>query len=270
MNPKLVTQFNRLIRTPLLILVIALQSSASFANTNYSEGLQAYLDSNYELAQAMWLKGAQGNHAKSMFNLGLLHQQRKIERADPAKAEKWFALAAKNGYAPASFHLATWLRQKGGDSQRIRQLEQQAAAAGFAPAMNKLGLSNSTNPTSLAAVNTRSVDSQGGRPNTSSNNKQYQRESWIQNLSQEQWTIQMLAFKERSKVHDFIDRHDLHQRAAYFRENSSNGVLYKLIYGAYGSKEQAELARQNLSGRLKEYGPWLRPVANIQQVIAKQ
>lgn len=245
-------------QTMSMLLCLCLAMPNAMANSNYSEGLQAYLDGNYELAQAMWLKAAQNNHARSMFNLGLLHQQNKIERAEDEKAEQWFSLAAKNGYVPANYHLAQWLREKGGNAQRIRALEQQSAAAGY-PATRARAIAGA--PKTSPA---RNADG------TSSTTEPYQRESWIQGLPPTQWTIQMLAFKEKSKVHQFIDEHDLHRRAAYFKEASNDGVLYKLIYGAYGSKEQAELARQNLSGNLKEYGPWLRPVANIQSVIAQQ
>lgn len=279
MTTRTSSQLKQLAQTFCLAISLGLASSV-FADQNrpYSEGLKAYLSGDYEVAQSFWLQGARASDAKSMFNLGLLHQQEKITKPDLAKAEKWFRLAAKSGYAPAAYHLAMWLQERGAAAQDVNELLRLAANAGFAPAVMKLSgtapevqvTRGSRTAVSAMAKNTPSQVSSSRATSKQNAKPRYQDETWIKSLSPKHWTIQMLAFKEQSKVRSFIDDHQLYNDAAYFAETSSGSRLYKLIYGSYTSKDQAEAARQNLSATLREYGPWLRPVSAVQAVIANQ
>ena len=69
-----------------------------YVDQDYRDGLQAYFDNDYKQAQTFWLTSAKAGNARSMFNLGLLHEQGKIKGADPSKAYEWFELASKAGY----------------------------------------------------------------------------------------------------------------------------------------------------------------------------
>ena len=80
----------------------------------------------------------------------------------------------------------------------------------------------------------------------------------------------MLAFSDESKVQGFIDQHSLHQNAAYFVESKDGVSVYKLVYGAYISKERADRARSALSPALKKHGPWLRELNAVQTIIRQQ
>ncbi|MFT5571098.1 MAG: TPR repeat protein [Cryomorphaceae bacterium] len=250
-----------------LVMLASLSVTNAYTQSDYSAGMQAYLDGEFKQAQSYWLKSAKAKNAKSMFNLGLLHQRRHLSNADDGKAEKWFRLSARNGYAAAYYHLAMWLSERGSSKIEINKLLLAADKAGFAPASVKLGKTPSK-PLVLASKATQKA----AMPDVISNApaQRYRREAWISSLPSSQWTIQMLAFNEQVKVRNFIDDHGLHVQAAYFAESDSESVLYKLIYGAYGSKQQAEFARQNLSSDLKQYGPWLRPVVSVQSVINAQ
>jgi hypothetical protein len=261
------------------VILGALSANAVYANgqSDYSAGVQAYLEREYDQAQSFWLRGAKAKDAKSMFNLGLLHQRHQLSNADDGKAEKWFRLSARSGYAAAYYHLAMWLSERGGSKIEINKLLQAADNAGFAPASVKLGKTPAKPYVPASAENVSSVPTTASVANksapediASSHAQRYQREAWISSLEPSLWTIQMLAFQEQTKVREFIDDHSLHEHAAYFAEGDSSEVLYKLIYGAYESKVQAEVARQNLSGELKQHGPWLRSVASVQSVINAQ
>ena len=102
------------------------------------------------------------------------------------------------------------------------------------------------------------------------NEKGFNRESWLLGQSSDFWTIQMLAFSDESKVRGFIDQHSLHQNAAYFVESKDGASVYKLVYGAYISKERADRARSALSPALKKHGPWLRELNAVQTIIRQQ
>lgn len=236
-------------------------SAETAGNGDYSAGLSAYIDGDFSLAQSMWLKAARQDHNRAMFNLGLLHQQEKISNADAAKARRWFRLAGEGGYAAADFHHANWLLEQGGDQREIRGYLERAAYNGYLPASQKI------NSSLLLASDTdgKTVDTTPG-----SLQLDYLDQHWLKRRNAFAWTIQVLAFNELEKVKQFIDRHSLHDRAAYFPQRTGDGLLYKLVYGEFADKEAAEKARVELNSALQEHGPWLRTLASVQAVIDQQ
>lgn len=248
---------------------------SAFADS-YSDGMKAYMQGDYELAQVQWLQAVKQNDAKAMFNLGLLHEQNKIASADQKKSENWYRLSGKHGYAAADFHLANLKLLNKGSENEVRVLLRRATSRGFAPAKKLLAkLKTGSDGTSLAVDLDAKIDESLLASVTEPTAKQprierYLTEDWITSKRSSDWTIQMLAFQDQAKVREFIDLHQLHSNAAYFVESNKGDRLYKLIYGAFNSKEQADAARQKLSTTLKEYGPWLRSIASVQQVIKQQ
>lgn len=230
-------------------LLLMLATPALVAADDYSDGMRAYMQKEYLQAQSYWLKGAEKNDAKSMFNLGFLHEQGLLPEASIAKAESWYRLAGQNGYPAADYHLAQLVRAHKlpiRDPAAADQLIKRAAQQGYAPARREVG---------KGAITTQD----SGR---------YLDESWIRSQRAAGWTIQLLAFEDLAKVREFIETHGLHERAAYFAERGPRGTLYKLIYGAYESKDQAASARQSLPENLRQHGPWLRTIGSVQKVIA--
>ena len=71
----------------MLLCLPAYAQDDLFQQADYAAGLQAYLDEDYQVARTHWLKAAQANDAKSMFNLGLLHERGLISGADEQKAD---------------------------------------------------------------------------------------------------------------------------------------------------------------------------------------
>lgn len=235
----------------------SLLATASLSDDeSYSGGLKAYLAGNYELAQSHWLAGARANDAKSMFNLGLLHEQEKVANANLDKALEWFRLAGDRGYAAADYHLAVWLEQRG-EKTKAAELMQRAAEREYAPAKQRLS----------GVLSRHSKHTQAPSSGVPSSESEFNSEAWINSKPGHYWTIQMLAFKDYLKVQSFIKDHGLEKNAAYFVERSSDGIFYKLIYGAYNTKDKADFARQNLSADLRAHGPWLRPIASVQEAI---
>jgi len=256
----------------ILIVLSAFTALLSYADEDnygdqgYSAGFQAYLDGDYQSAQSYWLQSAKSGNSKSMFNLGLLHEQKKIPNAEPNKAEEWYRLAGNAGYVAADYHLALNLLKQGNKEQATK-LMQRAADNDFVLAVQYL----TGKPTSKVAATTASESSKG-EPSSQklSVNSKYLTEKWILDKRASYWTIQMLAFNEENRVKKFIDQHHLQAKAAYFRELANNEVFYKLVYGVYKSKVQADFARQNLPQALKQYGPWLRSIESVQTVIKAQ
>lgn len=236
----------------LTILALVLSWSSTLRADEYSAGMKAYMSGDYELAKTLWMEGAEVKDAKSMFNLGLLHEQDMIKGAGFERAEKWYRLAGENGYPAADYHLAQLLANKGERQRQSRELLQRSAANGYSPARNKLGQVSS--PELKAPVRA---------------SREYQNQQWIDAQRTSNWTIQMLAFDDLKKVQNYIDQHSLHNKAAYFAEPTAEGLLYKLVYGSFADKQMADKARQELPNELKTNGPWLRSIASIQKSIAK-
>ncbi|MEM7360574.1 MAG: SPOR domain-containing protein [Pseudomonadota bacterium] len=263
-----------------LACVLLTQTSLSPAS-NYSDGLSAYIKGNYELAQVLWLKAAKENNARAMFNLGLLHDQRKITNADPEKAERWFKIAGKNGYAAADYYYANRLTDRGAPKSEIIVYLRRAVTNGSYPAgamlaeldagesVSQIARERRENLSADTSLAVAEADNQN-RSDEPARIERYLTESWIASKAADNWTIQLLAFEDQAKVRKFIDDHQLQRSAAYFVERTNQGVLYKLVYGAYETKEQADQARNALSPALREHGPWLRPMSSIQSIIAKQ
>ena len=218
---------------------------------DYSAGFSAFLNDDFVTARQHWLNAAKANHARAMFNLGLLHEQGKVPDASSEKADQWFSRAGRYGYVAADYHLGLrWLAQGGRDEEAQRRI-QKAADAGYLPALRRVSKTTQPIPADKSLVS-------------------YLGESWIKSKPGAHWTIQLLAYRDRSKVERFIDEHDLNGKAAYFSERSADGVWFKLVYGSYDSKDKAEFARQNLPPVLTEFGPWLRRLSSVQSVIDAQ
>ena len=255
------------------VTVLALMfSTTSYADEYYSNGFKAYLDGDYSQAQSQWLQSAKQGHAKSMFNLGLLHEQGRVENANQDKAQEWYRLAGGAGYSPANYHLALSLLSSGDKTRENKKqalaLMNKAAAAGFKPAIDYVdgGVNNASltvkETSSQALKNLIAV-----KTDTNAVNQRYLSERWVISKKPSYWTIQMLAFNDERKVQNFIDEYELNTNAAYFKEQAGGEVLYKLVYGVYKTKIQADFARQNLAKDLVEHGPWLRTIESVQSAI---
>jgi len=237
-------------------------------SSEYSAGMSAYMSDDFELAKTYWLNAAQADDGRAMFNLGLLHERQKVEGASDQRAEQWFQQAGNAGYAPADYHLALRLLDQGQSAEAARLLRR-AADRGFILAQERLGI----DPVAQGISNKEpSVDNgftvdNTAQPEANVALPRYYREDWILTQPPESWTIQMLAFSDEAKVRNFIDDHGLHRQAAYFAESKGDQVIYKLIYGAYQSKQEADNARAGFTSALKEHGPWLRPIKAVQAII---
>ena len=273
-------------RLVFISLLFAIVSAPSYADQAYSDGFSAYLDGDYQAAQTHWLKSAKAGNSKSMFNLGLLHEQNKIKNAKQLKAYEWYRLSGDSGYLAADYHFSKILLASRPKTQKdideANRLMKRAANNGFLLADEHInGKKNNITKSNLTKSNVRKSTTNKSVPNTNKvvsnkkpsqgvNSSTYLTESWVMSKRPNYWTIQILAFTEKRKVEAFIDKNKLKNKAAYFKERSKNGIVYKLVFGVYKTKIQADFARQNLAKALTEHGPWLRSIKSVQSVIKAQ
>lgn len=243
-----------------MFIIFTVYVTHAWAN-DYQRGLSAYIDGDYALAQKYWLSGAKEKHAKSMFNLGLLHEQAKINDATNEKAMNWFSLANDNGYPAAAYHMAQRMLDRGGSDDEAIVLMNRSAKQGYAPAQRYLGFSPNSN--AVAITQGSQINETSGRSSTVAT----EGTAWISRQPSKNWTIQLLAFTDKSKVDNFIIENRLDGKARYYAESVEGEMFYKLLYGSFASKDKAEFARQNLRKELSQHGPWLRQWASVHQAL---
>lgn len=71
----------------------------------FQEGLDAYVNGDYEIALQHWRPAAEAGDAVAAFNIGVLYAQGLGVDADPAEAVRWYRRSAHAGYANAQFNL---------------------------------------------------------------------------------------------------------------------------------------------------------------------
>lgn len=94
-------------------------------------------------------------------------------------------------------------------------------------------------------------------------------ESWVKARAPDHYTLQLFATVNQTRITDFVERHPLQGRAAYFRTREDEGDLYHLVLGDHATRTQAETAVQLLPESLRSITPWVRPFAAIQGQIAQ-
>ncbi len=108
----------------------------------FREGLQAYLDGDYETAFATWYTLAEQGHAGAQHSLGTLYTSGRGVPQDDRQAAKWYRSAAKQGHAAAQFSLGNAYRSGSGvrrDDRLAAKWWMKAAQQDFVPAQYSLG-----------------------------------------------------------------------------------------------------------------------------------
>lgn len=92
---------------------------------------------------------------------------------------------------------------------------------------------------------------------------------WILLQNSEHFTLQVVAGQSVKTISDFIEEHKLQDNIALYQTLRKGKPWYGLIYGAYGNKELAVSAVEQLPPKLKRLKPWIRNFNGIQQDIGK-
>ena len=239
--------------------VTSTQSLQREAEQLYDQGLRAYLQEDYVTAHSTWLMAARNKHAKSQFNLALMHERQQVPNEQSSKQEALalYKQAANANYQPAYVYWARLVEKDNPElAQRIRnntlkkpqqnQIKTSPSAA--------IGQAKNIAP---ATAKTPSADKMIAKPPAHLLTKTplYRRDNWILQQADDRWTVQLLAYRNETKLLDFIDRFSLVKDSAYFTEHARGIYWYKLIYGVYASKAEAAAARSKLPQTVRNEGP---------------
>lgn len=95
----------------------------------------------------------------------------------------------------------------------------------------------------------------------------FRTEPWIQQQPATHFTLQLMAASSEATVQQYIKRHQLTGRAAYFRTSRGGSPWYSVVYGTFPSAQQARAAIEQLPTALTDASPWLRQYGDIQSEL---
>lgn len=206
----------------------------SQAEQLFHQGMQAYLNSNYQQAYKTWSQAAGEKHPKAVFNIGMMWLQGQVpdQTEDKKLALEFFQQAASLGYTPAKAYLKK-------DPKNLSVKQQ----------------TNTTKSENTVELGESASDS--GTTEVYTNNK------WLKQYSDSAWVIQIFASQDSSLLKQMIRDYSLKDKAQILTEKIEGALWYKLIYGQYKTKQNALNARQSLPERLRKEKPWVRSVSAI-------
>lgn len=217
----------------------------------HSVAFAAYLNDDYQTAYRKWQEAAKKKHAKSLFNLALMHDRGQVPNGDSSRerALDLYKRSANANYLPAYRYWANMVEEDRPElAQRIRNVLRDSLPK------------TESNELMLANTNGSHVENESGS---------FKREQWISQQGDRNWTIQIVAYRDEAQLLNFADQHNLSERGAYFKETTKDKTWYKLILGSFSSKEEADKARSDLPKSVQGEGPWLRQFKDINSAILR-
>lgn len=93
----------------------------AYAQEAFQQGLDAYLQGDYEKARELWLPVAESGNEVAAFNIGVLYAQGLGVAADPVEAVRWYRRSALAGYSNAQFNLGSAYYNSQGTEKNVAQ-----------------------------------------------------------------------------------------------------------------------------------------------------
>jgi len=234
------------------------------ANENYdileqlhSMAFDAYLKNDYQAAFQKWTEAAKKKHAKSQFNLALMHERGEVPNGQSSNeiALDLYKRSANGNYLPAYRYWAKIVEKDRPElAQRIRNALRESESR-----KQDLSAVPSENSTQKTFVRRQ-------QPITSF----LHREQWISQQPDKNWTIQIVEYRDEVQLLEFADQNGLaeQEQGAYFMETAASKTWYKLVLGSYVSKQEADQARNGLPASVRGEGPWLRQFRDVKVAIS--
>ena len=83
-------------------------------------------------------------------------------------------------------------------------------------------------------------------------------EAWIWTQNPADYTIQLIALSTEAGIKNYMNKHAIKSKSAYFKTVRNGKELYVLIYGRYADKTSAQQASKQLAATIKDIKPWVR------------
>ena len=220
----------------------------------YSEGSGVPKDPKLSMR---WIRtAAEKGFLAAEFNLGNAYLNGVGVGMDVDQAASWWRKAAQHGFAPAQFNLGT-LYVREGASRALREegiaWYRASAAQGFIQGVNKLN--ELDEPVLLTDA----------RPDPA--REPERGEGHLMTMDPSGFTIQLFSASQPGSAERFIQANRLTGAALQFRFLRETAPWTGVVFGWYADREAVRNRLEKLKPELKETGPWMRPVADVQAQI---
>jgi hypothetical protein len=247
------------------------------ADAQFSMGVLYYsggeIEQNLELAVEWFRKAANQEHAGAQFNLGNEYKRGEVLAQDDSKAVYWWRKAAQKGLLQAqhnlgmAYYFGSGIKQ---DSTKAMFWFKMAADSRYEPALNLV--KQLQEEAKKTAENTKStpIASSNNSPKKTSptvtNTSPASREKWILAQPENNYTIQLFGSGNEEQVTDYINKHQLVGKVAYFNTIRDGETWYSVIYGNFDDVQKARVT-VNTRDAIFKNSPWVRQFKSIQDKI---
>jgi len=101
--------------------------------------------------------------------------------------------------------------------------------------------------------------------------REIRREKWLLSQDPESYTIQVIAVSYEKSILEFIKNNQLLEKneIAYYKSSFEGHPWYEALYGIYPTQQEALLVVKKLPANIRQAGPWIRKLSEVQQEIEK-
>ncbi len=101
--------------------------------------------------------------------------------------------------------------------------------------------------------------------------REIRREKWLLSQNATAYTIQIIGVSYEKSMLEFIKKNQLlkQNEIAYYESTFKGHPWYEALYGIYPSMQEAQLAANKLTGSIRQAGPWIRKLSEVQKEIEK-
>lgn len=200
---------------------------------------------------------AEQGHVLAQYNLGNAYLHGHGLDKDMEQAEHWWRQASTAGYVRAQYNLGILLLE---NAQAVEPREEgiawlrASAERGFPKAREKLE--------SLKESLDLEQQDEGDIARTILRN-----EARLLTLPPDTYSIQLFSGRLSASAETFVDQNDLRDQALRFRFTVKGETWTGVLYGLYRNGTDAKQTIGELQAQLKDVGPWLRKLSEIQAQI---
>nr|VFK51318.1 MAG: Cell division protein DamX, binds to the septal ring, contains C-terminal SPOR domain [Candidatus Kentron sp. TUN] len=93
--------------------------------------------------------------------------------------------------------------------------------------------------------------------------------TWLRQQDKNHYVIQLLGTSRKGQMQEFLDKHKLGSRVAWFKTKRNNRSWFVVVYGIYPTRKAASAGIQALPKVLRRREPWPRNIGKILAVASR-
>jgi len=96
-------------------------------------------------------------------------------------------------------------------------------------------------------------------------------ETWLLSQKPSHYTIQIMGVRKEALLFDFVESAQLlkQNEIAYYRTTFKDKPWFRLLYGVYATKKDAQAAADAFPPKIRKSSPWIRRLSGVQKAILK-